>query len=97
MSSLGMLQELGPVLSTYNDDNLSRLMNITEFADRNTNFNNFRIFMLNIVRMQIGWIALCSPERNDIENLSQFPLPTDIKIFSEYFDNVMNLIKIIGR
>ena len=97
LKSIGNYQELGPILSSYidNDDDLNRFMIITEFADRYTNSTTLEYFVKycpNTKRITLMW-----PDRNVIENLSKFPLLTDICIHTEYFDQIMNLIIKIGK
>ena len=96
LKGFGIDQALGPVLSSCidNDDDLNRFMNIIEFGDLFTNSTTLDLLVKYCPK--VNRISLESPERNVIVYLSKFSLLTDIKIFTDNFDEVMNLIKIIG-
>ena len=97
LKGLGMWQEFGSILYSYidYDYDLNRLMNITEFCDRFTNLKTLELLVKycpNVTR-----ISLEFPEECVIENLFKFSLLTDICIYSRHFDEIMNLIEIMGR
>ena len=100
LKSLGRLQSLDPLLTSYsnNDDILSKLSKITEFFLHNTNLTALEHFVKYCYNVKM--LSLWFPGKKVIENLWKFPLLTKIKVSAddpEFVSELINLLKKNGK
>ena len=99
LKSFGMALPLGPVLSSYIDDEdiVKKFNRITEFADSGKSSNTLQ----QLIKFcpKVNKIRLNNPQPTVIENLVNFPLLTELQIRFEnpYFVEFINLLNKIGK